>query len=303
MAIFITGASGYIGGAVAKGFADAGYAVRGLVRTDAAADALKALGVEPVLGTLEDHDLLAHEARAAEAVIHAARAEDPVSAAVLTDALQGSGKRFIQTSGTGIVARPTCGNALYPTVFDDEGMTITSAPGREARLQIDWDVRAAAQTGVHSIIICPPAIYGYSRGPRRASMQVLRLLDHVAEHGVVTIIGEGRNSWSQIHIDDLVDLFLLAYRDAPAGSFYFAENGEASFGEIAQALEDRLHLGSIKSISIEQAEPTWRAAQFVFGGNSRVSAKRARRELGWSPSRPKVLQWIGSELELDGAGS
>ncbi|PQP85598.1 NmrA family NAD(P)-binding protein, partial [Paenibacillus sp. AR247] len=58
MKVFITGASGYIGGSVAKTLVDAGHTVYGLIRNQEKVAALQQLGVEPVLGTLNDADIL-----------------------------------------------------------------------------------------------------------------------------------------------------------------------------------------------------------------------------------------------------
>ena len=76
MKIFVTGASGFIGGSVAARLVQAGHAVRGLIRDAAKADAVRAHGIEPVIGTLADHGLLAEEARAADAVVNAASSDD-----------------------------------------------------------------------------------------------------------------------------------------------------------------------------------------------------------------------------------
>src|SRR5471032_3554068 len=72
MSIFLTGANGYVGGTVALRLIRAGYAIRGLVRDEEKARQVKALGIEPVIGNLDDLALLAKEARAADGVIHTA---------------------------------------------------------------------------------------------------------------------------------------------------------------------------------------------------------------------------------------
>ena len=59
MNIFLTGASGYIGGSVATELIAAGHRVRGLVRSDDKAAAVRAFGITPVPGTLDDLDALA----------------------------------------------------------------------------------------------------------------------------------------------------------------------------------------------------------------------------------------------------
>jgi uncharacterized protein YbjT (DUF2867 family) len=65
MEIFITGANGFIGGAVAAALIADGHTVRGLVRSKAKAEAVAAYGIEAVVGSLDDTALLQAEARAA----------------------------------------------------------------------------------------------------------------------------------------------------------------------------------------------------------------------------------------------
>ena len=75
MQIFLTGANGYIGGAVAAALVAGGHRVRGLVRDRAKAEVVAAHGIEPVIGLLDDAALLADEARAADAVVNAANSD------------------------------------------------------------------------------------------------------------------------------------------------------------------------------------------------------------------------------------
>ncbi len=54
MNVFITGAGGFIGGSIAQKLVQLGHTVRGLERNRAKAPELRARGVEPVPGTLDD---------------------------------------------------------------------------------------------------------------------------------------------------------------------------------------------------------------------------------------------------------
>ena len=92
MRIFLTGANGFIGGAVASALIADGHRVRGLVRDQAKADAVAAHGVDAVLGTLDDAALLAAEARAADAVVNAASSDHRGAVEALLAGLAGSGK-------------------------------------------------------------------------------------------------------------------------------------------------------------------------------------------------------------------
>jgi nucleoside-diphosphate-sugar epimerase len=131
-------------------------------------------------------------------------------------------------------------------------------------------------------------------------VQVPFLAANARDKGVVQIVGRGLNVWSNVHIDDVVDLFLLALTKAPAGAFYFAENGEASFGDIGAAIAKRLGLGSVEALPPEVAAERWgeSKAYFTLGSNSRVRAQRARRELGWAPRHVSLLDWILTEMPV-----
>ena len=62
-------------------------------------------------------------------------------------------------------------------------------------------------------------------------MQVPLLIKLAKKRGNAAHAGPGENIWSNVHIDDLVPLYALAIDKAPAGAFYFAENGENSMRE------------------------------------------------------------------------
>ena len=64
MKVFVTGATGYLGAEVVALLLKDGHDVRGLVRSEAGATKLMGLGVKPVIGTLDQTDVLTKAASA-----------------------------------------------------------------------------------------------------------------------------------------------------------------------------------------------------------------------------------------------
>lgn len=106
MNILLTGATGYIGGGVLAALLEAGHTVTALVRTDDKAAAVRKEGGSPVVGDMQDHDLVRRLAEQSEGVITTASPGDETSSAAEADfadavlaGLAGSGKPFVRTGG------------------------------------------------------------------------------------------------------------------------------------------------------------------------------------------------------------
>lgn len=300
MNVFITGATGFIGGSIAVCMVAAGHTVRGLVRTEAQATRIAELGIKPVLGELADGTVLAREARSADAVVNAASSDDLTAVASFIDALSGTGKTFIHTSGTSVVADDANGEWAGGTVYDED-TPVTPVPGKAQRAALDQQVtRAATERGLRSIVLCNSMIYGNGLGLKPHSAQIPLLLAQARQSGIARHVGRGLNIWSNVHIEDVSELYLLALSHAPAGSFYYVENGEASYAQITAAIAERLGLGAPQGWPIEEAVKEWGAgrASYSLGSNSRVSSRRARNELGWKPRHGSVLEWIRAGMVL-----
>lgn len=299
MNIFVTGAAGYIGGSVAQRLLASGHHVRGLVRTPVKAVLLAQSGIEPVVGTLEDDELLMREGRAADAVIDAASADHAPSVRALIAALDGSGKPLLHTSGSSLIGDESRGSHSTDTIIDEDSALVVG-PGKQRRYDIDRMVLQAADRGVRSAVICPSLIYGEGRGLNPRSVQIPLLTDNAREQGVVQVVGRGLNRWSNVHIDDLTELYRLVLTKGSAGALYFAENGEACFAELGAAIAARLKLNAMEFLPPETAAERWgeSRAYYTLGSNSRVRANRARHELGWTPHHTSAVSWILSEMPL-----
>jgi nucleoside-diphosphate-sugar epimerase len=297
MSIFLTGANGYVGGTVALRLIRAGYSVRGLVRDEQKAIQVKALGIEPVVGSLDDRDLLIREASASDGVIHTADSDHLGAIDAFIHALKGSGKPLLHTSGSSVIGDDAQGIAVNPSVFDEDTPFVV-AESKQPRRDIDLKVLGAAEQNIRSVVICPSTIYGIGSGVHKESVQIPWLAQQAQQSGVVRIVGTGVNRWSNVHVLDVAELFLLALQKAPAGAFYYVENGEAAFLDIGQSIARRLELGQVQFWTVAEASQYWGPlhGHYTFGSNSRVRAKRARQELGWAPVYSSVQNWIEQEM-------
>jgi nucleoside-diphosphate-sugar epimerase len=292
MKVFCTGASGYIGGSVAAHFAAAGHKVTGLVRSPEKADAVRAFGIEPVMGTLDDVAVLSQAAKAADVVVNAASADHKVAAVALLDALAGSGKPFVHTSGSSVIGTRSKGQRS-DAVFDED-TPFTPSPARVARAALNELILSYRDKGCRPVIVCPSLIYGIGHGAGRDSVQVPLLIKLAKKRGNAAHAGPGENIWSNVHIDDLVTLYALAIERAPAGGFYFAENGESSMREACEAINRMLGFaGPPMAMSMEEAAAEWSegTAEDTMASNSRVRAVRAR-QLGWKPQARSLIDEI-----------
>ena len=294
MRIFLTGANGFIGGAVASALVADGHVVRGLVRDKAKASAVAAHGVEPVIGSLDDAALLGAEASASDGVVNAADSGHRGAVEALIAGLAGSGKPFIHTSGSSIVADKAMGEPSDRIFHED--MPIEPEPERVARVAIDRLVLGAP--GTRSVVLCNTMIYGNAVGIPAQSVQVPALARQARASGVARYIGRGLNRWSNVHIADVAALYPLAIAKAPAGSFMYVESGEEALGEVARAIAARLGLGAAQSWPAEQAIAAWgrEKAMFSLGSNSRVRGKAAADLLSWAPEHRSITDWIAREL-------
>jgi nucleoside-diphosphate-sugar epimerase len=294
MKIFITGASGYIGGSVAEHLRDSGHQIVGLVRTAESADALRRRGIEPLLGDLNDGATLRLGAQMTDCTINAADSDHRTAAASLVDALSGTGKTLIHTSGSSIVVDDAQGEFASDHIFPDDA-PFEIMGHRSGRHEVDVLVRTAGVThGLRGLVICPTTVYGSGLGLRLYSDQIPKLTKKSRERGAGVYIGKGANIWSNVFINDLCALYKLAVDKAPSASFFFAENGESSLLNVAEAVSWSLGFqGKTESWSIQDATAElgiW--AQIALGTNCRVRSTNAKRLLLWKPTGPSLPDFL-----------
>jgi nucleoside-diphosphate-sugar epimerase len=287
MRVFLTGATGFIGEAIVRELLTAGHQVLGLARSDAKAEALTRLGIEAHRGDLLDTESLVAGARACEGVIHTAFIHDwsttTREAAAETDrqaveavagALEGSGKPFVVTSGTALLA---------PGRISTEGDAPVSAA--VPRAASEATVLAAVGRGVRgSIVRLPPSVHG--AGDHGF---VPMLIDIARRTGVSAFVGDGANRWPAVHRLDAARLFRLALEKAAPGTRLHgvAEEG-VPMRAIAEVIGERLGV-PVRSLTEDEAQAhfDW-FARFVAIDNPTSSAL-TREALGWSPKESGLL--------------
>lgn len=213
----------------------------------------------------------------------------------LITALERSGKTLLCTTGSGIVVDSAAGEYAGSVVYTEDTY-FEPVPFRRPRVAMNRFVREAAiDKGIRSVVICPSMIYGKGRGLQPDSDQLPKIIALSKQVGAGVYFGKGLNRYSNVHIDDLVDLYLLALEKAPGGSFFFAENGDASFKEIAEMISHSLGLGGkTVSVSVEDVvRQSGDAGRYGVTSNSLVRAVNARR-LGWSPKAPSLAEYFES---------
>ncbi|MEO3785531.1 SDR family oxidoreductase [Actinocorallia sp. B10E7] len=288
MRVFITGASGHIGSALVPELRAAGHAVVGLARSDASADALRDVGAEVRRGTLDDLDVLREAAAEADGVIHLAYVHDAPAhvdpAAIdlrainaIGDALAGSGKPFVGTSGTLVLPPGRVGTEQDAP--DPAGPAAHRVPAEEAAV-------ALARRGVRSSIVrLAPTVH--SSLDRRGFIPTL--IDIARRTGVSAHPGEGANRWPAVHTLDAVRLYRLALETASAGSrWHGAADEGVAFRDIAETIGRHLGL-PVVDIPPEQVREHFGWLSFAVSADNPASGSLTRRLLGWRPEHPDLL--------------
>jgi nucleoside-diphosphate-sugar epimerase len=288
MKVFVTGGSGHLGSAVVPELIAAGHDVVGLARSDTAAAALTALGAAAHRGDLDDLDGLSKAAAACDGVIHlafnheqmrsgdfaAAVATDLAVVHALGDALAGTGKPLVGTSGTLALA-----NLGRPGTEED---VIAGGP----RIDAENAVIGFAERGVRSSVVRVSPIT-HSTLDRHGFARVLIAI--AKQTGVAGYPGDGANRWPAVHTLDVGHLYRLALESAPAGTRWHAVGDEGiPVREIAQSIGDHLGMAAA-SIPADRLEAHFGFLATLIVLDNPTSSLVTRRVLGWEPAHPGLI--------------
>lgn len=299
MRIFMTGASGYVGGVVARHLAEAGHTVEALARSAASEAKVAALGARPVPGSLADLPVLRRAAAEADAVVHVAvdftdphmrEIEEPALDAMLAGL--GGGKALVYTS-TGLVY-PDMKGAM---VDEDHPVDPLRSPQPYKVLGERQVLSAGGGTAV--TVIRAALIYGHG-----GTALLQGMIAGARQNGVVPYIGDGANEWSSVHVDDLARLYAAALDRRLGGVVVNAASGtRTSMRRIAEAVAALTGSRAIP-LTLEQARQAMGPYAAVLTRSSPLDPSRAKRLFGWRATAPGLLEDIrsGSYATPDAAG-
>ena len=291
MRIFLTGATGYIGGAVLDALVRAGHDVTALVRTSEKAKGVAKRGAHPVIGNLADPESFKGAAEAQDGYIHTAfdysASGGPAVDRLAIDALIAAAKRprtsggasthrrfVIYTSGVWVLGK-TPEPAAEDAPINPIAM-VAYRPEHERR------VLDAASDQLRTSVVRPGVVYGGGSG-------IVSDLFKSASNGLVRVIGDGNNHWPCVYDRDLADLYArIAARDDAAGVYHANDEGDERVNDIVSAIKPYLPVKpDVRYVPIEEARSKMGAYADALALDQVVRSPRARA-LGWTPTLHSV---------------
>lgn len=279
MRVLVTGASGYVGHAVAKAFRAKGHTVYGLVRSDEDAHLLSLEEICPIMGDLEQPESYRQALDQVEVVVHCAfnfandkgvECDAKTIDAVLQAFDQNSLPRsFIYTSGVWVY-----GSRGHEVV--DESVALNPLEIVNWRPNHEEKVLKANSSKLRTLVLRPGHVYGGVGG-------LTNTLFNSTQNGSVTIVGEGNNRWPMIHLQDLAYAYVSAAEKELGGIVLNAvDDSTATLREMADAIARAANLeGKVNVMSMEIARGEFGPLAEGFAIDLMVNNSRIKRLLGW----------------------
>jgi nucleoside-diphosphate-sugar epimerase len=222
--------------------------------------------------------------------------------AVLTQALGDSGKPLIFTSGSAIFGVFTKGEA-DPTIFDEDHPALLPASvfapsqaevpapfvdafGGAMAPRAETEAAVLKAAGVRGIVIRPGLVYGDGKG-----YDLPNLIALARKHGVAPHLGAGGVQQGYVHIDDLVELYVLALERAPAGTMLHAVTDEIAMRDLAVSVSRLVGAGGrTEALSLMEMYARGGGGGVSLSLNKRLASQKTRAILAWAPTRHDILK-------------
>ena len=278
MKVFITGATGYIGFAVSKALRQAGHDVYGLTRSEEKAALLEANEIHPVQGNMQEPGSYMGVAESCSVLIHAAvdyqndtvdLDKQTVQTMLKLGEKGATPKTFIYTSGCWVV-----GNTGHKAA--DETTPLKPAPSVAWRPEVEQMVLQS--DSVKGLVIRPGCVYGGRGG-------LTGMWFNGAVNGSLSVVGDGSNRWTMIHVDDLADAYVRVAESGLSGEiFNISDRSRYTVKEMAEAVARAVsYKGEITYQPVDQAAKKVGPVAEALALDQHVDARKAVRLLGWQP--------------------
>lgn len=284
MKVFVTGASGYIGGAVTRALRKNEHEIVALVRSPESAAKVSEPGVTVVRGDVGDPASYRAALREVDAIVHTAvgmnggvKEPDFVAIDAMIEAVAGTDKPLVVTTGAAVYIG-------MPIAVADESTPLDgAAPAQVPRVKLEQRVIEAAARGARTIVLRPAHAYG--RGSAGIFTRIQ--LEHAKRTGVAPYIGDGGRLMSYVHVDDLAEAYVAALAKARGGSVYNVVSTALPLREVAEAVSWAAGgEGKTRSIPLEEAAATWGPLGPLLAASPAISALRVAKDLAWTARAP-----------------
>ena len=287
MRVLLIGANSYVASGVIDALRGAGHELAALARTPEIARSLRERAIEPVTC---DIDYVADATGGLEGIdaciwlSFVSLRRERCLIAPLLEAMTGSGKTFIFTSGSAVVGVPCPDGEGHDASFAEDD-PFTPPPGQALRAETERFVRDYAERSVRAMVVRPPMVWG-----RGGSRQIPWIIETVGKTGSACYVGAGRNRYSHVHVDDLGALYRLALEKGRAGALYHAVAGDIEFRSLADAVAEAAGTKA-KSVSLDRMGDLIgdAPARIGFGLNSVTRCPSTCSELGWTPRQRDIV--------------
>jgi acetylornithine/succinyldiaminopimelate/putrescine aminotransferase/nucleoside-diphosphate-sugar epimerase len=326
----ITGATGFIGGHLAKRLVDEGHPVRCLVRESSDTSRLEQLDVELAVGNLTSASSLAHAVHGCSYVFHCgALVSDWATTQEITQtnvvgtrnlleaSVDASVKRFVHFSTTDVYGHPGA-------CAVDESYAATGFRNWYAQTKLDAEVEIRRVEMAHAldlVVLRPATVYG------PGSTDVVGEIARAMRDRSMLLVDGGRAIAGLCFVDNLIDAAVLAFRHdaARGGTFNISDGLDITWREFTDGLAEGLGFSKVRwslpywaansvgfslehgyrllrrATGMNSAPLLSRQAVQVLGKNQDFSTRTARELLGWEPrvdysaGLEATLAWLRTE--------
>jgi nucleoside-diphosphate-sugar epimerase len=305
---FVTGGSGFVGGALIRRLARDGLRVRALARSERSASQVAEAGAEAIRGDLTEPEALRNGATGCDVAFHAAARLGEWGPWEEFERINVQGTRNVieacRAAGVRRLVHVGTEAALVtgqPLVMVDESAPLrpdSKAPYCASKALAEQAVRDASGDGLETVVVRPRLIWG------PGDTTVLPAIFAAVKKGQFAWIGGGRHKTSTAYIDNTVEGLVLAAERGRPGEAYFVTDGEpVEFRDFVtrqldalgvQAPDRTLPLPLARAVAVglegawrglhrKGSPPLTRTAVWLSAVEVTIKIDKARRELGYDP--------------------